>query len=416
MKYVWPCCLLWSSLLIAGNQLPGTNVNSRYIVESVEISGHQDHKISSGLQGDMNRLVGEKVDPESIDNLARRIRKELHVSTVTHRLLKGSETDHVRVVFEVKGHRQDVDVTIPKFVFNSKQGFTAAAEVTTNIASNAFTFGLVSDNDLLPERYAGVTARYENRRLGTDRVRLGFAFGSYHDQWNRATEGFLAAQSADSGELIPGIYRTRQDFEPSLTFVLAKPLTLSVGAGFQRFQTQYPNARFQGADALTATLRFRHQVEDSDANKHYVDASYSLRAATRALDSDFVYVRHLAQAGYDFKRGNHEISDQFMAGTIKGQAPIFERFVLGNTSTLRGWNKFDLDPAGGDRVIHNTVDYRYHWFEIFWDTGAIWSRKETAVPRHSLGVGLRDGSFFLAVAFPVKSGRADPIFMLGMNY
>jgi hypothetical protein len=31
-------------------------------------------------------------------------------------------------------------------------------------------------------------------------------------------------------------------------------------------------------------------------------------------------------------------------------------------------------------------------------------------------VGLRDGAFALAVAFPIRSGRADPIFMMGMNY
>ena len=146
-------------------------------------------------------------------------------------------------------------------------------------------------------------------------------------------------------------------------------------------------------------------MEDSDANKHDVDANYSLRAATRALDSDFVYVRHLAQARYDYKRGHHELSDEVIAGVITGQAPLFERFVLGNSSTLRGWNRFDIDPVGGDRVAHNTVDYRYRWFEIFWDTGAIWSRSEPAVQRHSLGAGFRDGAFFVAVAFPVKIGQ-----------
>ena len=61
-------------------------------------------------------------------------------------------------------------------------------------------------------------------------------------------------------------------------------------------------------------------------------------------------------------------------------------------------------------MVHNTVDYRYRWFEVFWDTGAIWSRSEPAVQRHSLGVGFRDGAFFLAVAFPVKDGRGGADF------
>jgi hypothetical protein len=415
MKFAWLGCILWGSLLFAGNQSE-SNVNSRYIVESVEISGHPDGKISSFLRSDLNRLVGEKVDPESIDNLARRIKKELHVSSVSHRLIRGSEAEHVKVVFDVKGHRQDVDVTIPKFIFNSKQGWSAAAEIGTSVANNAFTFGLVSDNDTLPERYSGITARYENRKLGTDRVRLRFTFASYHDQWNHNTENFLSQQPFGMPDEMPGIYRTRQDFEPAVTVVLAKPLTLTVGAGFQRFETQYPTARFQGSDALVTSLRFHRQMEDSDANKHDVDATYSLRAATHILDSDFAYVRHMVQARYDHKRGRHELSDEVIAGVITGEAPLFDRFVLGNSSTLRGWNKFDIDPVGGDRVVHNTVDYRYRWFEAFWDTGAIWSRSEPAVQRHSLGGGFRDGAFFVAVAFPVKGARIEPVFMVGMNY
>ena len=33
-----------------------------------------------------------------------------------------------------------------------------------------------------------------------------------------------------------------------------------------------------------------------------------------------------------------------MAGVLTGTAPLFERFSLGNTTTLRGWNKYDLAP------------------------------------------------------------------------
>jgi outer membrane protein assembly factor BamA len=108
--------------------------------------------------------------------------------------------------------------------------------------------------------------------------------------------------------------------------------------------------------------------------------------------------------------------DDLTAGMIAGQAPVFERFVLGNASTLRGWNKFDLDPAGGDRMVHNTVEYRYGAFQIFYDSGSVWDRNDTAVIRHSAGVGLRQGVFSLAVAFPIREGHIDPIFMVGMNY
>src|SRR5260370_33652390 len=104
----------------------------------------------------MNRLVGEKVDPESIDNLARRIRKDLHVASVTHRLVKGSEAEHVKVVFDVNGHRQDFDVNIPKAIFSSRQGWSGAAEIGTSVAGTPFNLRLASDDYTLPEHYARI--------------------------------------------------------------------------------------------------------------------------------------------------------------------------------------------------------------------------------------------------------------------
>jgi hypothetical protein len=67
-------------------------------------------------------------------------------------------------------------------------------------------------------------------------------------------------------------------------------------------------------------------------------------------------------------------------------------------------------------MVNNSVEYRYGAFELFYDTGAVWNSGASAVARNSLGTGLREGLFSLAVAFPVREGRMDPVFMLGMNY
>jgi outer membrane protein assembly factor BamA len=115
-------------------------------------------------------------------------------------------------------------------------------------------------------------------------------------------------------------------------------------------------------------------------------------------------------------RGKNVLIDEFSTGVGTGRAPLFERFVLGNTSTLRGWNKYDLAPLGGNRMVHNSVEYRYGVFQVFYDTGTVWDSSDVPVIRHAVGVGLRGGNFTLAVAFPLKDGRADPIFMVGMNH
>jgi outer membrane translocation and assembly module TamA len=223
--------------------------------------------------------------------------------------------------------------------------------------------------------------------------------------WNPAT------QPVD-GE---GLYRTRQNFEPEVTFVLAKPLTLSVGASFQQMGYESPAAQPESANALISTLRYHRRWEGSE-NQNNLDAGYSLRAASKVLSSDFAYARHRVQFRYMLTRGKTVIIDDLTAGMISGRAPLFERFVLGNASTLRGWNKFDLDPMGGNRVAHNSVEYRYGVFQVFYDSGAVWDRNDTVVLRHSAGVGLRQGVFSLAVAFPLREGHIDPIFMVGMNY
>jgi hypothetical protein len=422
MKYAWLGCLLLGGLLSAGTQDSEFNVNSRYTVETVLVSGDgwtadiasdhdRDGKLSSGLRKEIRSLIGEKLNPTVLDDLARRLRKEFHARTVEHRVLRGRSPDYVQVVFDVQLRPTRFDVSVPKFLYNAKQGWTGALEGTASIHHNGFTLGMVSDGDELAERYAGLVARYENTRLGSDRVRFRFQFESYHQQWN----GNTRAEAAASPEVTSALYRSRQNLEPEITFALSKPLTLTVGTSFQQFENQFPAAHSESANALITTLRYHRRIEDSE-NQHDLDAGYNLRAATRLLGSDFLYTRHRGQLRYMLTRGKSVVIDDVTLGLITGRAPLFERFILGNSSTLRGWNKYDLDPLGGNRMVHNSVEYRYGVFQIFYDTGAAWDRTESAVLRHSVGLGLRQGQFSVAVAFPVRDGHIDPIFMVGMNY
>jgi outer membrane protein assembly factor BamA len=111
---------------------------------------------------------------------------------------------------------------------------------------------------------------------------------------------------------------------------------------------------------------------------------------------------------------------EFLAGLLNGgKAPLFERFALGNGSTLRGWNKFDLDPLGGERVVHGSVEYRYRIFDVFYDTGALWNRGGDPDQKQSIGGGIRtDGKdgMLIAVALPLRQGRMEPMFIIGFNF
>jgi hypothetical protein len=431
MKHPWlACLLLGSSLLFAGNQDSEFNVNSRYTVENVVVSGDgwtatfdpghdRDGKLSSNLRREIATLVGSRLNPGVLDDLARRLRKEFHARTVEHRVLRGKNPEYVQVVFDIKLPPTRFDLSVPKFLYNSEQGWSGAVEGTTTVGRNGFTVGLVSDGDELAERFAGVVARYENTRVATDRVHFRFEFTSYHQQWNGGTREALDPASSAyrplEASLTSPAYRTRQNFQPEVSVEIAKPLAVSFGASFERFQNQYPSPHTEAANAITAGVRYHHRTEGLEFQQD-VDASYNLRAATRALSSDYPYTRHRAAVRYELSRGKSTLIDEVSAGSIGGRAPLFDRFYLGNSSTLRGWNKYELDPTGGNRMVHNSVDYRYGAFQIFYDCGAVWDPTETATVRHAAGVGLRQGSFSLALAFPIREGRIDPIFMVGMNY
>lgn len=413
--------VLWLALVFAGSlsacdQGPNdreaqVNVNSRYTVESVNLTGYRASRISPALRNDLDKLVGEKLNHSLLDRMSTRIKKELHVEDVTIQVRRGSEPEHVTVNFEIqKTHQQDFDISVPKLVYSSRQGFSSAVDATTRIQGNDFTFGLVSDSDERVERFAGFKARFERKEMGTDRLQLSFEFDSYHQQWNNATRVAL-----DSDPTVPGIYRSRQEFSPMATVVLAEPLTFSTGVAFDRFLPDFPAAKTESANAVVNSLRYHQRWEDS-ANKQEVDAGYSLRAATRALQSDFVYVKHFFNARYVFRRDHSRVDVSFLAGHISGQAPLFERFVLGNSATLRGWNKFDIDPLGGDKMVHGSVEYQYRWFDVFYDTGSVWDRRTEPEQKQSLGVGLKKDGFLLAVAFPIRNGRADPIFIAGTSF
>jgi Omp85 superfamily domain len=420
MKYSWLGCLMVGNLLFAGTQDSDLNVNKRYTVDTVIVAGkgwktnladQQNDRLSSGLRKDLLALIGQKLNPGILDRLATRLKKEFSASEVSHHVLRGDTPDHVRVEFEVRPPHYGVDATVTKFLYDSQQGWSAAGSVGFTVQQNTFAFGLASDGDTLNERFAGISARYENKQVVSDRVGLRFQFESYHEQWNRTTLDALAAHPDQTSDA----YRTRQNFQPTATITLAKPLTLEIGVAFQRFQNQYPAAHTEAANALISTLRYHRRLADSEYPQD-VDAGYTLRAATKLLGSDFVYTSHAVGLHYRVAHGKHQLMEHLQAGTVSGRAPLADRFVAGNSYYLRGWNKYDIDPIGGNRLVHNSVEYRYGPFQAFYDAGAVWDSGQAATPRHSLGVGFKESIFSLAVAFPIRSGHVEPVIMLGMIY
>jgi hypothetical protein len=388
------------------------NVNARYTVESVELESPAFKRISRSLRSEIDSLVGQKFDPATVVELAGKIRAQIH-KRVTHKIERGDSPDHVRVVYLTSDRPVEDEPEVTKLRYHHKQGWTGGLEAGMQFGRTRVEAGIQSDADELLERYAGINAGF-SRPLG-ERVRAQFSFEAFHEQWNNATIDALAVRDD-----LPGVYRERYHMKPGITVAIAPGLTLTGSLSVQHFQTQFPAARYQAANALETTLRYSTRWRESDAFGQELDAGYTLRAATNLLDTDYVYTRHAVHAEYSVRYHRHLLHAGLSAGSLNGDAPLFDRFSAGNTRSLRGWDKFDIAPLGGDRLVHGSAGYRYRSVGLFYDAGSVWDHGKESEDRHSVGVtlalgALRDGPY-LTLAFPLRHGAVQPLFMMGMNF
>ncbi len=393
---------------------PAGNVNSRYRVESVLLSRGITKRISRALRHDIDSLVGQHFDPQSVANLALRIRSEVRV-VVKHRLEKGDQPDYVRVVYEARERRWDEDsAQVTKLNYHQKLGPTAGVQLGFDAGrNNRIEAGAQTDADSLLERLTGYNLSF-SRQFG-DRVRLRFEFEGLDARWNPATQTALLSR-AD----VPGVYRNRYRMDPAIVVLLAPGLSLTSGLSFQRFRIQVPEARYEASNAAFTTLRHTRQWSTGPALDHRWDASYGLRVAAANLDSDFAYVRHQFEMRYAAHSGSHRLSLRAGSGYAGDEAPLFERFTLGDSRTLRGWSKFDVAPLGGTRMAHASLQYTWRRVGAFYDTGSVWDRRTPSREKHAAGALLTLNSAqegpFIAVGFPIRSGNVTPLFILGMTF
>ena len=401
-----------------------TNVNQRYTVESIFVGGVQVEraKLPAPLRHRLVSMVGGHCDMAAISQLASDLKNELHFRQVTEHLSKGSQPNQIRVDFEVVKREVGFEIAVPKFLLHSKQGGTGEIDASVSIRENTLTVGSVSNNDDLTEHFTGIVTRYSNAHVLTDKLHFGIGFEDFHEVWSGATRNALALYStrAAGNEL----YRSRRNIAPEITFSPVKSLNVSAGVSFEQMLPENPASGISSANAVTAGVHYAHQFE-GEATQQMIDGKYSLRVGMSGLGSDYSYTRHVVSFRYEIRMGRQLAFDEFGAGVISGDAPLFERFVLGTSSTLRGWDKSSLDPLGGDRVIHNSITYGYQLgegtLEAFYDSGALWNASRSDLGRstgvrHSLGATWRQGVFTLTMALPVVAGRVSTVLIAGMNY
>jgi len=407
---------VFSARAFSWNPSDDTNVNSRYTVESVEITGVSETRLSKSLREELKRYVGQRFSPEAFARLSGRVRDELKARLVSPKLSKGSAPESVRVVLDVMGRRVNVSTDNSRLAFHSNQGWTGNLLVTINERDRqGVTFSGFSDGDLFTERRNGVSTGY-SRNFLQGRVRPNFSASTANAQYDPRT-----LNTAGRNEL----YRNVDSFQPTVTFVPwrgddREELTVEVGMRLQRFELLSPEAnRNVASHALVNTLRYRRVRGDVDTGRTAVTG---LVALANGIGGDYSYARQEMRGGLEYHHGPSRLTVDITGGSLNGNAPFTDRFAAGNTTLLRGWNKFEIAPLGGSRLVASTVEYGHSLkgkleASAFVDSGAIWNRGTSATARTSAGCGLRtrDG-FFFYVAFPLRDGRVEPMVMTGATF
>jgi hypothetical protein len=391
------------------------NINARYIVETVDLEGPYN-EISQQLRDDLQKLVGRRLDTDEAERLQERLKGELPGRDVARRISKGSQTGRIRVVFEIFEEPWiRFAPTRSKLVYHSEQGWSGVLDIpmSSSRSRHRFTAGVAfNDIDELIEEYSGFRLAFESRMIGTEKLGARLEFSRYNQTWEDAT---LTALASNPG--IPELYRNRLTVEPTATFAFNPRVRINGGVSISELESLSNSPNSQMANAWLFGISGDHLWQGSRDVRQRVEASYQLRAAVKGLDSDLVYKRHLGQARYQFDQGRSEAIASLSLGYITGDAPLFERFSLGNSSTLRGWDKYDIAPLGGERMFHSSVEYRYSHVAVFFDTGSVWDRNTDSKVRYSTGFGIHSDNSFLTVGFPLNNDNdSGPIFTAGVRF
>ena len=394
-----------------------SNINARYTVESVEIEGIDDDEVSPTLRDELQGLVGQRLDPDKAERLNEQLEAYLPRHNVTRQISRGNAPGTIRVVYKISVDESARWIRFApsrsKVIYHSKQGWSGVIDAPLGGPRDhrvALGFALGNNDDLI-EEYSGYRLRIESRRLATDRLGAALEVSWLRQSWEAETISALASQPE-----VPEAYRTRLSVDPRIMFAFHPRLRLTAGVSIADLESQTRSPESQMANALVASIGYDQQWEHASDRRQQVDASYELRRAGTALQSDLEYTRHFAQARYEYRHEKSEVITTVALGRSTGRVPLFERFSLGDTATLRGWNKYAIAPAGGTRVLHHSIEYRYRRLALFLDSGSVWDQQTARRFRFSTGFGVHGEGGFLTLGFPLNSDDTGVVVMLGARF
>ena len=391
------------------------NINARYIIDRADITGVPDGELTPALRDDLAAVIGKRLDSPEADRLQERIERDLAGYDVSRRIRRGSEAGRIRLVYDARKKEPpawlDFQSLRSGVVFQSEQGWGSYFDLPLGYRNLRVTPIVAIDyNDDVVEEYSGYGLRVEARKLGTQRLGASFEWTRFEPDWEQATRDALALDPR-----IPPLYERRSTVTPLLKFAFTRDFSVAAGVSISELEPFSPVTDSQSANAFVASIDFGRQWDEASDARHRVGAGFGVRVGSHELEGDLSYRRYFGEGTYRVRFGRHQVQATGMAGGITGEPPLFERFTLGDSRTLRGWNKYDIAPAGGTRLLYSSLEYRYRGLGLFLDAGSVWDEDAERRVRVSTGFGFHAGPAFLTIGFPLNTDNVTAMIALGLR-
>ena len=388
----------------------GSNINARYTVESVEIEGlkeARDQRRAARPAAGAGRHParprrGRPADrgPEGRAARLSTSRAGSSAARAAGRSASSSNSPRPRRCAGSRSRSRDRSSSTTR-----TRGGAACTTSRSGAATTASRWASRSTTTTRSSRSTRASASGSRPGdIGTERVAASLEASWLNNTWRAPTLAALDGEPGDPRALPPAGHggagadggadpprareRRREPVEPRV----AAPLT-RLADGERRHRRRWSTA--SGGTATAAPGRTSRPA-----------TTCGRRWTGSAATSD--YTRHLGRARYRVRRAGATAasSRRCSCGGITGEAPLFERFTLGDSATLRGWNKFALAPAGGNRVFHQSIEGRFYGAALFLDAGSVWDDGGRRELRTSTGFGFHTEHVFVTVAFPLDAPRA----------
>ena len=83
---------------------------------------------------------------------------------------------------------------------------------------------------------------------------------------------------------------------------------------------------------------------------------------------------------------------------------------------MSGALKLDIAPTGGNRMMHQSLEYRHRGLAFFFDAGSVWDQDTDLRLRLATGVGFHGDNGFLTVGVPLNAANLGAQFMMGVRF